>query len=95
MIEQLDLFGDTAPELPAQRIRARRSTPAPAEHAGRCDICHRKLTDAESVAIGRGPTCRTKHGMPDTDTDREFDALVRSFHTETAQRGDPTAHTRT
>jgi hypothetical protein len=29
---------------------------------GRCSSCHKLLTDAESIAVGRGPDCRKKLG---------------------------------
>lgn len=31
-------------------------------HHGRCSVCGRKLTDAESLRCGIGPTCRKKIG---------------------------------
>lgn len=32
-------------------------------HNGRCSVCGRKLTDADSLMCGVGPTCRKKVGL--------------------------------
>ena len=32
-------------------------------HHGRCSVCGKRLTDAESIRMGIGPTCRKKIGL--------------------------------
>lgn len=33
------------------------------QHCGRCSVCSRLLTDATSISVGIGPTCRARLGI--------------------------------